>query len=174
MTSSEQCGLVQLIWAGSLLSFSSSWKLHLLLFSSCCVSCSIITCVDNTTLFPMALFSEFFWLFLFELCFSTARLCDAIHEVERGRMREEKSYAGVDAQGDYCRPKSCRGAGSGSTEVMHRAEEAASLRRVQFCSRGIEREQIHKASWMKSTGSFTNSERYSLCWVRFLSTQMLC
>lgn len=39
---------------------------------------------------------------------------------------------------------------------------------------GIEREQIHKASWMKPTGSFTSRERYCLCWVRLLSAQMLC
>lgn len=60
--------------------------------------------LDNTALFPVALFSpkvfSFSW---FELCFSTARLCSAIHEVERGRMREEKSCAGVEAQGDYSR-----------------------------------------------------------------------
>lgn len=44
------------------------------------------SCVlDNTTLFPVALFSpEVFFFSRFELCFSTARLCSAIHEVERG------------------------------------------------------------------------------------------
>lgn len=52
----------------------------------------------------MALFSpKVFSFSRFELCLGAARLCDGIHEVQRGRMREEKSCAGVDAQGDDSR-----------------------------------------------------------------------
>lgn len=111
ITSSEQCGLVQ---QPLCLVRTWSWltpQLFLILTVACTPafipaifpvpsSCML----HNTALFPMALYSPGFFSFSwFGLCCSTAGLCDAIHEVERGRMREEKSCAGVDAQGDYSR-----------------------------------------------------------------------